>query len=405
MRTKRTFPNPKYFFSMIVWRLPLIHKQERLIESAVTIHELAAIAKKKTPKSVFDYVEGSALAEISTQRSQDAYRRVEFYPKLLTDVSNIDTSIEIFGKKVSLPIVFAPTGYTKLMHHAGESAVARVAAKNNMVYSLSTMGTTSPEELAANAPGVRRWFQVYVMKDREDTIRVVKQAADNGFEALILTLDTVVPGIRLRDMRNGLTVPPRITLSTILNMARKPRWWINLLTTPPLEFAAFRGWTKSLHEVGALIFDASMGQHDVKWLRTIWHGPILVKGVQTVEDAIMIANLGVEAVVISNHGGRQLDRGPVPLEVLENIVDAVGDKLDVYIDGGILSGQDVYAALALGAKGVLIGRAYLYGIMAGGEAGVEKAVEILRRDLVNTMALTGVSSISEIRNTKARLRP
>ena len=383
----------------------MVHKQKRMIESAVSVQDLAKIAKKKVPKSVFDYVEGSSLHEISAARSHDAYRRVEFQPSLLKNVANIDTSIEIFGKEVALPIIFAPTGYTKLMHYTGEAAVARVAADKNLIYCLSTMGTTSPEELALDVPAARRWFQVYIMRNREDTVRFVTQAKENGFEALVLTLDTKVSGIRLRDLRNGLTVPPRITFSTFLNMIRKPRWWLNLLTTPPLEFAAFRGWTKSLADAAALIFDPTIGAHDISWLRSIWDGPIVVKGVQTVEDAIEIANLGVEAIVISNHGGRQLDRGPVPLEVLEDIVNTVGDKTDVYIDGGILSGQDVYAALALGAKGVMIGRAYLYGIMAGGENGVDRVIELMRRDLVNTMGLTGVSTIEEIRNSKTRLRP
>ncbi|MBC7463198.1 MAG: alpha-hydroxy-acid oxidizing protein [Actinobacteria bacterium] len=390
---------------MLVWRLPLLHRHRRLIESAVSVQELAEIAKKKVPKSVFDYVEGSALHEISSARSNEAYRRVEFQPSLLKNVADIDTTTKIFGKEVALPIIFAPTGYTRMMHYSGESAVARVAAAKNMIYCLSTMGTTSPEELARDVPESRRWFQVYVMRNREDTVRFVTQAKENGYEALVLTLDTKIPGIRLRDLRNGLTVPPRISFSTFLNMARKPRWWMNLLTTPPLEFAAFRGWTKSLADAAALIFDPTIGAQDVTWLRSIWDGPIVVKGVQTVEDAVEIAGLGVEAIVISNHGGRQLDRGPVPLEVLEDIVNAVDGKADVYIDGGILSGQDVYAALALGAKGVMIGRAYLYGIMAGGENGVDRVVELMRRDLVNTMGLTGVRTIDEIRNSKTRLRP
>ena len=405
MSIKRQLPNPKYFASMLVWRLPLLHKYRRNIESAVSVQDLAKIAKKKVPKSVFDYVEGSALHEISASRTHEAYRRAEFQPSLLKNVENIDTTIEIFGKVVALPIIFAPTGYTKLMHYSGEAAVARVAAEKNMIYCLSTMGTTSPEELAQEVPQARRWFQVYVMRNREDTVRFVTQAKENGFEALVLTLDTKIPGIRLRDLRNGLTVPPRISFSTFLNMIRKPRWWLNLLTTPPLEFAAFRGWTKSLADAAALIFDPTIGAQDISWLRSIWDGPIIVKGVQTVEDAVEIANLGVEAIVMSNHGGRQLDRGPVPLEVLQDVVNAVGDKADVYIDGGILSGQDVYAALALGAKGVMVGRAYLYGIMAGGEMGVDKVVELLRRDLVNTMGLTGVRTIEEIRNSKTRLRP
>jgi isopentenyl diphosphate isomerase/L-lactate dehydrogenase-like FMN-dependent dehydrogenase len=402
---KRQFPDIKYLNSLIVWRIPFVKRKARAVAAAASIPDLAKLAKKKVPLSVFDYVEGSALDEIGIARSHDAFRRVEFHPQILRDVSKIDTSTEILGASVSLPIIFAPTGYTKMMHHTGEPAVARVAAAHNLIYTLSTMGTTSPQELAEAVPDVRRWFQVYVMRNREDTINVVTQAADNGFEALILTVDTPVTGLRLRDVRNGLTVPPRITFSTLLNMTRKPRWWFNLITTPRLEFAAFRGWDKSLGELAELIFDPTIEEADVKWLQTIWKGPIIVKGVQTKEDAIRLAKLGVQGIVLSNHGARQLDRGPVPLEILEEVVAAVGKKLDVYIDGGVLSGQDVYAAIALGAKAVLMGRAYLYGIMAGGEAGVEKAIQIMKKEFINTMALTGVRTVDEIRASKARIRP
>lgn len=211
-------------------------------------------------------------------------------------------------------------------------------------------------------------------------------------------------GLRLRDLRNGLTIPPRIRLGTIFDIARKPRWWINLLSTKPLEFAAFRGWDKSLVELAATIFDPSMTIDDVRWLQSVWDGPIIIKGVQSVEDAKKIADLGVSGIILSNHGGRQLDRGPVLLEILPAVVEAVGETMDVYIDGGVMSGQDVYAAVAMGAKAVLVGRAYLYGVMAGGQRGVEKVIEILRRELINTMALTGTRTIEEVRALGANLR-
>ena len=405
MSVKRQFPDVKFFFSLIVWRVPFIKRKARALAAASSISDLAKLAKKKVPRSVYDYVEGSALDEIGIARSHEAFTRIEYNPRVLTDVSSVDTSTKILGKSVSLPIIFAPTGYTRMMHYSGESAVARVAAANNLIYSLSTMGTTSPEELGRDVPDARRWFQVYVMRNRKDTLNVVTQAKKNGFEALILTVDTPITGIRLRDVRNGLTVPPRITFSTLMNMVRKPRWWLNLLTTPKLEFAAFRGWDKSLGELAELIFDPTVDEDGVKWLQTIWDGPIIVKGIQTKEDAIRVAKLGVQGIVLSNHGARQLDRGPVPLEILESVVEAVGKKVDVYIDGRILSGQDIYAAIALGAKAVLVGRAYLYGIMAGGEEGVERAVQILKRDFVNTMILTGTRNLHEVRKSKARLRP
>jgi isopentenyl diphosphate isomerase/L-lactate dehydrogenase-like FMN-dependent dehydrogenase len=290
------------------------------------------------------------------------------------------------------------------MHHVGEPAVAAVAENNNLIYSLSTMGTTSPSELAQAVPGARRWFQLYVMQNREDSLSVIKQAKENGFEALILTVDTPVSGIRVRDIKNGLTIPPRIRLSTVLAIARKPIWWLNLFTTKKLEFAAFRGWSKSLVELAAVIFDPATSFDDVTWLQSVWNGPIIVKGIQNVDDAKKLAQMGVSGIILSNHGGRQLDRGPVPLEILPDVVAAVGDKVDVYIDGGIMSGQDAYAAIALGAKAVFIGRAYLYGIMAGGQRGVEKVIEIMKRDFINTMALTGSRNISEIQQAGAKIR-
>jgi len=242
------------------------------------------------------------------------------------------------------------------------------------------------------------------MQNRNDSLDIIKQAREAGFEALILTVDTAVSGLRLRDLRNGLTIPPRIRFRTILDIAGKPRWWINLLTTKPLEFAAFRGWDKSLVELAATIFDPSMTIDDVKWLQSVWDGPIIVKGVQSIADAQKMLELGMAGIVLSNHGGRQLDRGPVLLELLPAVVAAVGKEMEVYIDGGVMSGQDVYAAIALGAKAVLVGRAYLYGVMADGQRGVEKVIEILRREFVNTMALTGARTIDEIRSIGATLR-
>jgi len=371
---------------------------------AQTIEDLARAAKKRVPKVVFDYVEGSALDEIGYSRAQRAIRRVQFNSRILRDVSQVDPSEEIFGKKVDLPIVFAPTGYTRLMHHVGEPAVASAATKNNLIYSLSTMGTVSPQELAEAVPDSRRWFQLYVMKNREDSVAIIKQAREAGFESLILTVDTTVGGIRLRDLRNGLTIPPRIRISTVFAIAGKPTWWLNLFTTKKLEFAAFRGWDKSLLELSNTIYSPAISHEDIKWLQSAWDGPIIVKGVHSVADAKMLADLGVQGIVLSSHGSRQLDRGLVPIEILPEVVKAVGDKMDVFIDGSFMSGQDVYAAIALGAKAVFVGRAYLYGVMADGERGVEKVIELMRRDFVNTMALTGNRNLAEVRETGAVLR-
>jgi isopentenyl diphosphate isomerase/L-lactate dehydrogenase-like FMN-dependent dehydrogenase len=404
IKSKRQFPDLQHFASLIEWKLPTLFRTRAKIARAVTIDDLAKIAKRKVPKVVFDYVEGSALDEVSYSRSRQVFNQVEFTAHTLRDVSKIDPTIEIFGKKVDLPILFSPTGYTRFMHHVGEPAVAAVAQENNMIYSLSTMGTTSPSELAEQVPDVRRWFQLYVMQNRKDSMSVIQQAKDSGFEALILTVDTPVSGIRVRDIRNGLTIPPRIRLSTVFAIAMKPVWWLNLFTTKKLEFAAFRGWNKSLVELAAAIFDPSTKFEDVKWLQSVWSGPIIVKGVQNLEDAKELAKMGIAGIILSNHGGRQLEKGPVPLELLPLVVKEVGANVDIYIDGGVMSGQDAYAAVAMGAKAVFVGRAYLYGIMAGGERGVQKAVEILKRDFINTMALTGARNIAEVQKIGAKLR-
>lgn len=403
-KSKRQFPDVKYFFSLIDWKLPSVHRTSSKVASAQNIEDLATIAKKNVPQVVFDYVEGGAHTEQGYVRSRNAYSRVQCNARILRDVSKVDPSVEIFGKKVDLPIIFAPTGYTRFMYHVGEPAVAEVADANNLIYSLSTMGTTSPAELAVAVPNVRRWFQLYVMQNRADSLGIIQQAKENGFEALILTVDTPVSGYRLRDLRNGLTIPPRISLGTVAAIARKPMWWINLITTKKLEFAAFRGWDKPLSELAAAIFDPATEFKDVQWLQSVWDGPIIVKGVQNVEDAKQLAKLGVQGIILSNHGGRQLDLGPTPLELLPDVVAAVGKKIDIYIDGGVMSGQDAYAAVAMGAKAVLIGRAYLYGVMAGGQVGVERVIELMRRDFLNVMALCGARNIKEVQEIGAVLR-
>jgi isopentenyl diphosphate isomerase/L-lactate dehydrogenase-like FMN-dependent dehydrogenase len=404
IRSTRKFPSLPYFWSLIDWSLPSLNPYKGKLLRAQTIGDLAQIAKKRTPKVVFDYVEGGAVDEIAYSRTRAAYSRIEINSRVLRDVSKIDTSEKILGKVVDIPICFAPTGYTRLMHHVGEPAVANVASKKNLIYALSTMGTTSPEELAAVVPDSRRWFQLYIMKNRSDSMAVIKQAKDNGFEALVLTVDTPVPGLRYRDNRNGLTVPPKIKFNTVLAIARKPIWWLNLFTTGKLEFAAFRGWDKPLSELGGLIFDPSTTMKEITWLRSVWNGPIIVKGIQSVDDAKAVAKLGVQGIILSNHGGRQFDRGQVPLEILPDVVKAVGNKVEIYIDGGIMSGLDALGAIALGAKAVFIGRAYLYGAMANGEAGVEQVIEIMRREFENGMALSGATNIAEVRKNGARIR-
>ena len=354
---------------------------------------------------MFDYTDGGAGEEVSLHRSRAAFARVEFQPRVLQDVSSIDLSTTILGRRASLPLMFGPTGFTRMMHTEGESAVARVAERAGIPYALSTMGTTSIEQLAEGVPACRRWFQLYLWRDRAASLDLVQRAEAAGYEALILTVDTPVAGMRRRDVRNGLTLPPSLTLRTFAEGATHPRWWFDLLTTDVLEFASLNRFDGTVAELAATIFDPALTMADLVWLREVWAGPLVVKGIQTAADARAVVDAGADALIVSNHGGRQLDRAPTPLERLPEVVDAVGDRAEVYLDGGVLSGGDVVAAVALGARAVGIGRAYLYGLMAGGERGVQRATEIVTAEIETTMALVGVTRVAELRPEQVTLRP
>jgi L-lactate dehydrogenase (cytochrome) len=354
---------------------------------------------------VFDYTDGGAETETSLRRAREAFARVEFRPRVLRDVTVVDTTTTLLGRPAALPLAFAPTGFTRMMHHQGERAVVRVADEVGIPYALSTLGTTSIEEVAAAAPTARKWFQLYVWRDRGAGKELVERAQAAGYEALILTVDVPVAGARLRDVRNGLTIPPSLTLGTVLDAATHPSWWCNLLTTDPLVFASLSSWEGTVAELINSMFDPSLTPRDLSWLRESWSGPLIVKGIQHVDDARMVVDLGADAVVVSNHGGRQLDRAPTPLEVLPGVVDAVGDRAEVLVDGGVQSGADVVAAVALGARACLVGRAYLYGLMAGGERGVQRAVDILTSEITRTLQLLGVDSVRGLKPAHVRLRP
>jgi isopentenyl diphosphate isomerase/L-lactate dehydrogenase-like FMN-dependent dehydrogenase len=396
---KRQFPRWKNIKPLLGWSLPKFPLEDRKLKRAVNLQELRLLARKRVPKAVFDYVDGGANDEISYQRSAETFSKVQFHARVLRDVSKVDLTTKIAGKDSALPIIFAPTGYTRMMNYEGEPMVAQVCEENNLIYSLSTMGTTSSQEIADQVPGVRRWFQLYLWRDRSQSLQFIYGAKEAGFEGLILTVDTAVGGIKWRDMRNGLTVPPKITLKTFLDMALKPKWWANLLTTAPLEFATFRNFNKPLSEIAATVFDPAVTFADVKWLRSVWKGKLIIKGIQTVDDAKQLAKIGVDAIILSNHGGRQLDKSVVPLEILPEVRKAVGKKgkgTQIYIDGAIMSGADVLAAIALGADAVLIGRAYLYGAMAAGREGVQKVVNTLRFEMETAMKLMGARNIDEL---------
>jgi L-lactate dehydrogenase (cytochrome) len=396
---KRQFPRWKNIKPLLGWSLPKFPLQDRKLKRAVNLAELRILASKRVPKAVFDYVDGGANDEISYRRSAEVFSNVQFNARVLRDVSKIDLTTRIVGQDSALPIIFAPTGYTRMMHYEGEPMVAKVCEENNLIYSLSTMGTTSSQEIADQVPGVRRWFQLYLWRDRNQSLQFIYGAKDAGFEGLILTVDTAIGGIKWRDIRNGLTVPPKIGLKTFFDMALKPRWWANLLTTAPLEFATFRNFNKPLSEIAATVFDPAVTFADVKWLRSVWKGKLIIKGIQSVDDAKQLAKIGVDAIILSNHGGRQLDKSVVPLEILPQVRSAIGKKgkgTQIFIDGAVMSGADVLAAIALGADAVLIGRAYLYGAMAGGREGVQKVVDTLRFEMEIAMKLMGVRNIAEL---------
>jgi L-lactate dehydrogenase (cytochrome) len=381
-----------------------LDRTARRLRRAASVEDLRDQARRRVPRAVFDYTDGGAGREVSLRRSRAAFDRVEFLPTVLRDVSSVDVSTTVLGRPAALPLVMAPTGFTRMMNHQGEPAVARAAARAGVPYALSTMGTTSPERLAAEAPEARRWFQLYLWRDRAASTEIVRRAAENGYEALVLTVDTPVGGLRLRDVRNGMTIPPALTARTILDGARHPSWWANLLTTEPLEFASLHSFAGTVSDLASQVFDPSATLADVRWLRDTWSGPLIVKGLLTVDDAVAAVDAGADGVVVSNHGGRQLDQSPTPLEQLPAIAEAVGERAEVYVDGGVMSGSDVMAAVTLGARAALVGRAYLYGLMAGGEAGVDRVLEILRKEMVTAMQLTGVTSVAELTKDRVRLR-
>jgi L-lactate dehydrogenase (cytochrome) len=401
--TTRRLPRPAELRDLLKPRRLPLNPVERGLAKANTIWDLRAVAQRRTPRAVFDYTDGAAEQELSLRRARELYAAVQFHPGVLRDVANVDIGVEVLGRRSELPFLFAPTGFTRMMHHEGERAVARVAERAGIPYSLSTMGTTSIEDVAAAAPHARKWFQLYVWKDRAAGEDLVLRAKEQGYEAVLLTVDTPVAGARLRDVRNGLTIPPSLTLRTFANGAMHPSWWFNLLTTEPLKFASLTYWDGTVAELLDEIFDPTLSLEHLDWLRELWTGPLIVKGVLGAEDARTVVEHGADGVIVSHHGGRQLERAVPPLVVLPEVLDAVGDRAEVYVDTGITNGGDVVAAMAQGAKATLIGRAYLYGLMAGGEAGVQRAVDILTREVIRTMRLLGVHSFAELKPEHARL--
>ena len=403
--TRRRLPRWREVAPLIGGDVVSLPSTRRRLARAASIPDLRDLARRRTPRAVFDYTDGAAGEEIALGRARSAFARVEFTPRVLRDVSAVDPATSILGRPSAYPFAFAPTGFTRMMGHEGEIAVAEVAREMGIPYALSTLGTTSMESLRAAVPDGRMWFQLYISKDRAVARELVDRASAAGFEAIIMTVDTPIGGTRHRDVRNGLTIPPQLDARTLLDMSRYPSWWLNLLTTEPLHFASLTSSDGTVAELLTRVFDPSLTPRDLEWLRGVWAGPIIVKGVQSVADAVLLADLGVDAVVLSTHGGRQLDRTVAPLEILPAVVAAVAGRTSVWLDSGVTSGGDIVAALAFGADVVLVGRAYLYGLMAGGQAGVQRAAEILAGQVTETMALLGAATVSELGGEQVRLRP
>ncbi|HAJ51654.1 MAG TPA: alpha-hydroxy-acid oxidizing enzyme [Corynebacterium variabile] len=392
----RQFPHPSEILELMQFKKPEFNAKKRRLEKALTIYDLRKIAKRRTPASAFDYTDGAAEGEISLARARQAFEDVEFHPSILRDASHIDTTTEILGGTSALPFGIAPTGFTRLMQTEGEIAGAGAAASARIPFTLSTLGTTSIEDVRATNPAGRNWFQLYVMKDRDISYGLVERAAQAGYDTLFFTVDTPVAGNRMRDTRHGFSIPPQLTAKTIMDAIPRPWWWIDFLTTPPLEFASLSSTGGTVGELLDSAMDPTINFKDLEIIREMWPGKIAVKGVQNVEDSVTLAELGVDAVVLSNHGGRQLDRAPVPFQLLPSVRDAVGDDMEIIVDTGIMNGADIVAAMALGADFTLIGRAYLYGLMAGGREGVDRTISILRSQIERTMKLLQVNTIGEL---------
>ena len=393
---QRRIPKVRDLAPLLQFKKPELDGRKRRLAAAYTIEDLRAIAKRRTPKAPFDYTDGAAEGELSLARARQAFQDIEFHPAILRDVSAVDTSTTILGGHSALPFGIAPTGFTRMMQTEGEIAGAGAAGAAGIPYALSTMGTSSIEDVAAANPTGRNWFQLYMWKERDRSMALVERAANAGFDTLLVTVDTPVGGARLRDSRNGMTIPPSLTLKTVLNAAPRAQWWFDFLTTEPLAFASLDRWSGTVAQLLDTMFDPTVDFDDLRWVAEQWPGKVVVKGIQSIEDARRVAEIGVDGIVLSNHGGRQLDRAPIPFRLLPQVARELGDAYEIILDTGIMNGADIVAAIAQGADFTMIGRAYLYGLMAGGRQGVDRAIEILRAEIERTMKLLGTPTLADL---------
>ena len=390
--------------SVARFRKPEFNRTARRLRSVANVDDLRSVAQRRLPAGVFDYIDGGAEDEITMKRNVDAYKETGFKPRVLRNMGSINPSTSLFGRPLTFPLILAPTGFTRIAQSEGELAVIRAASRIGIPFTLSTMATRSIEECAAVAgENSRLWFQVYAWRDRSIVKNLVERAASSGFEALCLTVDTAMLGRRERDVRRGFTLPPEIGPGTLIDGIRHPGWTWDFLRAEPIRFANVQGISSidgskavNLAEHMASQFDPGLSWSDVEWLRSIWDGPLLIKGIQTTKDALLAVEAGLEGIIISNHGGRQLDGAPASFDLLPEISEAVTGRLEIICDGGIRRGSDIVKAVASGATAAMTARPYLYALAAGGEKGVDQVLEFLYLGVERTMALTGAASVDDL---------
>jgi L-lactate dehydrogenase (cytochrome) len=370
----------------------------RRLSACHDVGDLRRVARRRIPRPVFDYADGAADEEIAAAANIAAFRAWRFRPRVLAGVAAADTSASVFGPAWPVPLLLGPAGYTRMLHPDGEIGAAASARRHGLPYTLSTMASTGIEELRAAVPVGDLWFQLYLTRDRKQAFDLVDRAGAAGYTTLVLTVDTIVAGNRVRDLRNGLSVPPALTVSTVASVALKPSYWYHLLAGPALDYANFSGRGTTTVMGTADFFDPDLNWDDVASVRARWPGRLLLKGPVGPQDARRAVELGVDGLQLSNHGGRQLDRTVAPADLIAPVRSVVGPGFPLLVDSGIRHGADVAIALALGADAAVLGRAYLYGLMAGGTAGVDRALDLLSRQFKSTMQFLGVTSVAELRS-------
>ncbi|MET3596304.1 MULTISPECIES: alpha-hydroxy acid oxidase [Mesorhizobium] len=373
----------------------------------LTIADLKDLARRKVPKMFFDYADSGAWTESTYRANEEDFGKIKFRQRVLVDMSNRSLESTMIGQKVAMPVALAPTGLTGMQHADGEMLAAQAAEEFGVPFTLSTMSICSIEDVAS-VTKKPFWFQLYVLRDKDFVFNLIDRAKAAKCSALVLTLDLQILGQRHKDIRNGLSAPPKMTLANIIDLASKPRWCLGIAGTKRRTFRNIVGHAKGVGDVSSLSswtteqFDPQLSWKDVAWIKERWGGKLILKGILDKEDALMAAETGADAIVVSNHGGRQLDGAASSISVLEEIADAVGDRIEVHMDGGIRSGQDVLKALCLGAKGTYIGRPFLYGLGAMGKAGVTKALEIIRKEMDITLALCGKRLVTDMGKDQLR---